>query len=253
MVGRPAPAYSPDWDFYADPVAVADYVGYRDQGGSRNSLIEEPDFLSLVGSAESLSCLDLGCGYGHYSEILARTAASVIGVDRSELMISRAEERRSTARISYLLTDVGELAFPERSFDLVISNLTLHYLAEVKSLFNRVYGWLRPGGRLVFSVEHPIFTATRKAEQWCNNAGNGPGWIVTDYFAEDDRWGFFGRKYHHTVATWIDTPLRCGFQVTGVAEPGPTRSVVKANPSLAEDLQRPLFLIVACAKPEETL
>lgn len=91
MVIRPAPAHSPDWDFYADPVAVADYVDYRDRGGSRNSLIEEPDFLSFVGSVDGLSCLDLGCGYGHYSELLARSAAAVTGVDRSELMISRAE------------------------------------------------------------------------------------------------------------------------------------------------------------------
>jgi SAM-dependent methyltransferase len=250
MVGRPVPAFNPDWDFYADPAAVADYIGYREQGRSRNSLLEEPDFLSLIGPPDGLECLDLGCGYGHYCEILARTATSVIGIDRSELMITQAERRRSTDRISYRLAEVDEVDFPAGSFDLVISNLTLHYLDALEPLTRRIFAWLRAGGRFVFSVEHPVFTATRLAEQWCDT-DDGRGWMVSDYFAEDGRWGYFGKKFHHTIATWIETPLRCGFRITGVAEPSPHPPALDTDPSLAEDLDRPLFLIVACAKPEE--
>ena len=78
------------------------------------------------------------------------------------------EERRGKGIITYEKWDLDDLdsqlrLFPERdndSLDLVFSALTLHYLEHLPELVGHVYRVLKPaGGRFVFSVEHPVFTA----------------------------------------------------------------------------------------------
>ena len=56
------------------------------------------------------------------------------------------------------------------SFDLVVSSLALHYIADYAGLVRRIATWLVPGGRFAFSVEHPIFTAHGTSD-WHKGAG----------------------------------------------------------------------------------
>jgi SAM-dependent methyltransferase len=234
-------------EFYSDPAAVGEYISYRDRGASRNQLLEEPSFLALIGDVDGKQVLDLGCGYGHYSELLARKGAKVLGIDRAELMIAEAK-KRSGDLIDYRVADIETVELPAESFDVVVSNLAFHYLSDLRRLFDRIFAWLRPGGQLVFTVEHPIYTAGIEQEHWCDTEEHRR-WVVSDYFAEGARWGWFGLKYHHTVEGWLDTVLQSGFQLRRLLEPRPSPAALEALTELAEDQQRPLFLVVSCAKP----
>lgn len=235
------------WDFYSDPDAVGDYIAHRASGLSRNNLIEEPAFLSLLTDVKDQDCLDLGCGYGYYSEFMARLGARVTGLDRAQLMIAEAAARASPT-IKYLVADIETVEFPDDSFDVVISNLAFHYIDDIASMFRRVFGWLRTGGRLVFSVEHPIITAAVEQDQWAGGGACHSRWTVSDYFHEGKRWGQFGRRYHHTLQTWTRAVLLAGFTLTGILEPSPSSAAIEALPSLAEDEHRPLFLLMSCRK-----
>ena len=69
--------------------------------------------------------------------------------------------------ITYVRADMERLALPTASFDLIYSSLVLHYIEHLSALLAEVHRALVPGGRLVFSVEHPVFTAPAE-----------PGWSV---------------------------------------------------------------------------
>ena len=86
-------------------------------------------------------------------------ASSVLGIDPSQRMLALAKERTSDHRIRYLQTFAEDVTLPAASVDIVVSSLALHYVAELDGLLARLAGWLRPGGWLVASLEHPIRTA----------------------------------------------------------------------------------------------
>ena len=56
-------------------------------------------------------------------------------------------------------TFVEELELPEANFDLVVNSLMFHYIGDLKPVFEKIHSWLRVGGNLVFSIEHPIMAA----------------------------------------------------------------------------------------------
>ena len=97
--------------------------------------------------------LEVGCGPGHLSIRLARLGFEVAGLDLDPAMIARAQANASRAgnrggrRPSFLVGDVAALAFPDRSFDLVVSTLSMHHWADPTAGLAEIGRVLRPGGR----------------------------------------------------------------------------------------------------------
>jgi hypothetical protein len=107
-----------------------------------------------------------------------------------------------------------------------------------------VYRSLVPGGHLVFSVEHPIFTAPTDP-RWSLDAAGRQTWPIDSYLDEGPRstdWLTTGViKQHRTLATYLNLLLRCGFAISHVEEWGPTAAQIAAQPDLAGERQRPPF------------
>ena len=82
-------------------------------------------------------------------------AVSVLGTDISHRMLETARQKNSDPRITYQCAAMEDLDFPAESFDCVISSLAFHYVKDFSGLASRIGRWLKPGGDLVFSVEHP--------------------------------------------------------------------------------------------------
>jgi SAM-dependent methyltransferase len=97
--------------------------------------------------------LEVGCGPGHLATRLAHHGFDVTGLDLDPAMIARAAANTSRAanrgrrRPSFLVGDVAALAFPDRSFDLVISTLSMHHWADPAAGLAEIDRILRPGGR----------------------------------------------------------------------------------------------------------
>ena len=98
--------------------------------------------------------LEVGCGPGRLSILLARRyGLDVFGVDLDPAMIDRA--RANAARgggehdrePSFLVADVASLSFPDRSFDLVVSTLSMHHWADPAAGLAEIGRVLRPDGR----------------------------------------------------------------------------------------------------------
>jgi SAM-dependent methyltransferase len=107
-----------------------------------------------------LRVVDLGCGYGWFCRWAQQQGASQItGFDISQRMLAQAREMTRGDEIDYRCADLQTLTLPANSCDLVYSSLALHYLPDIAPLFATLQQALVPGGTLVFSAEHPIYTA----------------------------------------------------------------------------------------------
>jgi SAM-dependent methyltransferase len=98
--------------------------------------------------------LEVGCGPGHLSIRLARRhGLEVTGLDLDPAMIARARTNTDRAgnrggrRPSFLVGDVAALAFPDGSFDLVVSTLSMHHWADPTAGLAEIGRVLRPGAR----------------------------------------------------------------------------------------------------------
>jgi SAM-dependent methyltransferase len=98
--------------------------------------------------------LEVGCGPGHLSIRLARQhRLQMTGLDLDPAMIDRARASADRAgdgdqhRPSFLVGDVASLAFPDGSFDLVVSTLSMHHWADPAAGLAEIGRVLRPGGR----------------------------------------------------------------------------------------------------------
>jgi len=90
--------------------------------------------------------LDLGCGDGEISAQIAERlpGGSVVGIDASPGMIRTAVAKTGT-NLQFLLMDINEIRFVDQ-FDVVLSNATLHWVKDHRSLLRNVYRALRTGG-----------------------------------------------------------------------------------------------------------
>jgi SAM-dependent methyltransferase len=99
-------------------------------------------------AAPGAHVLDIGCGPGHLLERLAHRGLVVTGIDLDPAMAERAAARLG-GRAEVRVADVAALPFPDGTFDLVVSTLSLHHWAAPPAGLAELARVLRPGGRAV--------------------------------------------------------------------------------------------------------
>lgn len=121
-----------------------------------NGYYERPAMIGLAGDVNGRRILDAGCGSGPLSAVLRERGAIVTGFESSPAMVELAE-RRLGEDATLLVADLSEpLPFADGAFDDVVVSLVLHYLEDWTAPLAELRRVLRPGGRLLLSVNHPI-------------------------------------------------------------------------------------------------
>jgi SAM-dependent methyltransferase len=240
-------------NIYDDPSFFAGYSRLERFGEGWERAAELADLLALLPDVKDRRVLDLGCGAGQLSQHLAaRGAAEVIGVDISERMLELARTRWAHPRVRYERMAIEEAAFTPARFDLVVSALALHYVDDYRGLLARIAGWLTPGGVVVYSTEHPIFTARLPYDGWVREGAARTRWALNDYASEGSRaetWFVPGvRKVHRTIATMVNGLVEAGLSIERVVEPIPSAGWLERHPSMLDERRRPMFLLVRARK-----
>jgi SAM-dependent methyltransferase len=213
---------------------------------------EWPAIRALLPGLSGARIVDLGCGFGWFAR-WARTqaAAYVLGIDLSANMLARAQAETADPAIEYVQRDLERLELPDNAFDLAYSSLAFHYIEDFGRLVRTVFHALVPGSHLVFTIEHPVYMAPTQPE-WLVKEDGRKVWPLDSYFIEGNRvtdWLAKGvEKQHRTMSTTLNTLISSGFSIKHVEEWHPTPEHIVAHPDWAEELDRPLILLISAQR-----
>ena len=129
------------------------------EGVTAEELTLRPMILKMVGKVRGQNVLDIGCGDGRYSELFARSGANVIATDLAAPQIEMAQKKHAHQNIRYSVGDVSAAGAEPGSMDLVVANMVVPSIGSVEKLdelFAQARNMLRPDGRFVVSVLHPL-------------------------------------------------------------------------------------------------
>ncbi len=230
------------------------FMNRRLRENSPNNIMEKPDLLELLGNVEGKNILDLGCGESLFGkELLAAGATYYLGVDGSNNMIDKARETFSgidQELYSFQCTSLESLKMEPGQFDLVISRMVFHYIEQLKPVFQNVHQSLKEdGGRFVFSVMHPVITATFDHHSGKEKRTH---WVVDDYFHSGKRveqWmDHQVVKYHRTIEEYFHLLTSCGFKIHDIREGAPRPENFKDQEEFKRRSRIPLFLLFSATK-----
>lgn len=209
-------------------------------------------FKALFPDLSGKSVLDLGCGYGWHCKYAVECGAKqVLGVDLSEKMIREANEKNADPKIIYRVCGLDEYDYPTDSYDCVISNLVLHYIADIDSILRKIYSTLKPDGVFLLNIEHPVFTAGVNQDWIYDSDGKPQYWPVDDYFYPGERVTRFLEKMvikqHHTLTQILMGLIRAGFRLEVVEEAMPSADSMKI-PGMSDEMRRPMMLLIKALK-----
>ncbi len=238
-------------NLYDNPEFFEYYTRLRESKITFNDFVEQPAFRSLLPSLEGKRVLDLGCGSGQLAAyMLEQGAAQVIGTDISTRMLSLAPQH---PQIEYIQLPMEELDFPGNSFDLVVSSLALHYIEHYEAMMQKIADWLKEGGQLVFSTEHPIVTAKLDKEGWVEDEEGERLYYAVDHYSQEGirraHWVVDDViTYHRRISTLINGVIESGLRIDAVLEPEPTAEGLEKMPQLVNELRKPSFVIIRASK-----
>ena len=171
-----------------------------------------PFVLEAAGCLDGLRVLDLGCGEGYVArQLAARGAGAILAMDISAGMIERARqaEQQDPAGIDYRVADCSsELGLEQGAFDLSLAVFLFNYLdlESTTRVLEAVHRALKPGGRFLFTVPHPLLPFLREHEAPFYFDAGGHG-----YFGGRDS-QFEGRIWRRDG---VDVPVRCVHKTFG--------------------------------------
>jgi SAM-dependent methyltransferase len=176
----------------------------------------------LLGPVAGKRVLEVGCGAAQCARWLRAQGSSAVGLDLSwsQLVHARLLDAQTGIDVPAVQADAGRLPFADASFDAACSAYgALPFVADVAPVFDEVARVLRPGGRWVFSVTHPI--------RWCFPDDPGPAGLVAreSYFDRRPYVELDGAgaptyvEHHRTVGDWVRALVAAGFRVVDVVEP----------------------------------
>lgn len=96
--------------------------------------------------------LDVACGEGYGSALLAQTARTVVGVDIAEDVVKHASSCYGDAQISFAVGDCQNIPLPDHSVDVVVCFETIEHVADQSRAIAEMKRVLRPDGAIIMST-----------------------------------------------------------------------------------------------------
>ncbi len=223
---------------------------------------DKPAMHKLLGDIRGKSVLCAGCGNGNECAYMKKKGAKyVVGIDLSESMIELA--KRLHKGIEFHAMSFAKMDLPDSKFDIVYSDLVIHYMSNRFPAMSESYRVLKPGGRLIFSDTHPIYEMLERRkrgnlkEALFGYIRKGDKYeVIGNYFAGKIRrseWfkGYSVKSYRVTLSDIIMPAIRAGFILKNIMEPRPSKALKKVDPEFYKRLDRvPQALILEFYKPK---
>lgn len=239
-------------------LARAGYDVYRDH-------LNTPAFLRMLPDVVGLDGLDLGCGEGHNTRLLARLGARMMGLDISGRFLRAAVDAERQG-IGYIQASGDRIPLASGSADFVTGFMSLMDMPDLPTVLAEVHRVLRSGGFLQFSIEHPLM-AVRNGGWETDAAGNRVARRVGGYFAQEswvDEWIFSSApaglrqnrrrfripRFPRTLSAWLNSLIAAGLHIEAAAEPYADDEAIRQHPKLSATRIVPFFLHIRCRKSD---
>jgi SAM-dependent methyltransferase len=208
----------------------------------------------LLGDVTGRRVLEIGCGSAPCSRWLRRAGAHPVALDLSAGMLTRAAalNRLTGLDVPLLQADAGALPLAGASVDLACSAFGgLPFVADVEGVLAEVRRVLRPGGRFVASVNHPMRWPLPDSPDPDDLRVIGSYFDRTPYVETDDTGRAVYVEHHRTVGDWVRAVVGAGLVLTDLVEPEwtPGRTQVWGQWSPARGALVPGTLVLVCHRP----
>ncbi len=212
----------------------------------------------LLGDVTGRRVLEIGCGSAPCARWLRRAGAEVTALDVSGGMLARAAElNRSTGvAVPLLQADAGALPLADDSMDLACSAFGgLPFVADARAVLAEVRRVLRPGGRFVASVNHPMRWPLPDSPDPADLQVTGSYFDRRPYVETDGAGRTVYVEHHRTVGDWVRAVVGAGLVLTDLLEPEwmPGRTQTWGQWSPARGALVPGTLVLVCDVPAQVV
>jgi len=247
--------------------------------------LNNPAMFAMLDDINGKRILDLGCGEGYNSRIMAKKGAKVSGIDFSEKMIEFAveEEKKEKLGICYHVSNASDLwMLKDHTYDVVVCFMALQDIEDYEGAVNEASRVLKKKGRFVFAIPHPCFEVRildgKRIGGWIYGKGskeasiaNIPYWTKDKlignalYFTVDRyfdvcsdvvQWKmerltkhFKTTSFHRTLTDYTDALHGSGFLISRLNEPKPTKRGLAEHPDyFGGNVRIPQSVVVEAVK-----
>lgn len=234
----------------------------------RETLNNPAFFDHFIDDLKDKKVIDLGCGEGRNTRLLARRGARMTGVDITSTMIeaARRAEEEEPLGVRYLTGSFTLLeGIGDASFDAAISTMAFMDSPGFDRAAREAYRVIRAGGTLYFSVAHPCFW-THGSRWIVDKTGGTEGLLTTNYWI-DTTYTEIVRfvpssaelaaasipipHFPYRLETYVHALAEAGFRITHILEPRPSAADIAQCPNVLGPIHRhaPVSLFFAADKP----
>ena len=242
------PASGPDlWESHA---------GWWQEGftGGADAEYEEQILpMAAEGLAGCADVLDVGTGEGQVARLAVdRGATRVVGVDPTAAQVLEAVARGGGP--TYARAGAAALPFPDARFDAVVACLVFEHIEDVDGAIGEVARVLRPGGRFLFFLNHPLLQTPGSG--WIDDQTLDPPeqyWRIGPYLTEDDtveevEKDVFIPFIHRPLSRYVNALLDAGLRLTRMEEPAPPPGFLARAAEYADAATIPRLLHLRCER-----
>ncbi|MBM7583795.1 ubiquinone/menaquinone biosynthesis C-methylase UbiE [Bacillus pakistanensis] len=180
---------------------------------------ETEEDIRLMDTIKDKKVLEIGCGSGHSLKYMAENGAKELwGIDLSSEQIKMADVLLSDLNPNLICAPMEkDTIVPKNHFDIVYSIFAIGWTSDLPQTLNHIYSYLKDGGSLVFSWEHPFYTNLRSRENQVvveNSYLNEDPWVIESFKGENVPMIIPRRK----ISTFINTLITTGFTIEKIVE-----------------------------------
>ena len=243
-------------------LARAGYDVYRDY-------FNTPAFFSMLPNIEGLMGLDIGCGEGYNTRLMAKRGARITAIDVSEIFIGHCKQwqEKEPLGINYQVASAVELPFVDSTFDFATGVMSFMDIPEPDRVFAEAFRVLKRGGFLQFSITHPCFDTPHRrnlrneqgityaievGNYFQNLNGQIFEWVfgATPLEIKKDLPSFKTPRFTRTISQWLNMLIEAGFLLERIEEPKPSDETVRERPDLQDAQVVSYFLHIRVRKPQ---
>jgi SAM-dependent methyltransferase len=174
------------------------------------------------------SLLDIGCGYGHFVELMRDYGWTVCGIDPSSRTLNSAKKKG----LPVIETTIDDASFPRNSFDAITAFYVLEHLTDPLAALKKIFLLLKPGGFLVIRVPHTTPIVRFLSVFRINNKLYDPPFHLYDFSPE-------------TITLLLKRACFSSIKVTPGSPTLPEKKIERIISTFSGNLSKLLFVITA--------